>query len=289
MNRLRAVNRAVLCGLWVALAGACREPADGHPSQAHNPTGEAVASRDGAPPSGSAAPQPGREPAFAMGLRVHPGVSGSDSPFRVPAKVPVSWSLSVPLATEGRGATVSWSDVEVSRFIARVPGGLQRSLVEPGTRAAGPVKTEFSRRGPALVSGCVETKPAGPRRADVSTTYCAKTLLSVDGGETGFAPVDLTGKIGSAAELRPLISPLTAKRGADMPTFCYIGHEKHPDTEVVVHRPDGSTQTLRTNANRVVNIRLDQVGPWRVSCERRVDGRRYVADLFFELPDNGVL
>lgn len=179
------------------------------------------------------------------------------------------------------------SSLNVGRFVARLPGGLQTSLDADELIATRRVSLTVDRPGAAMVMLCV-----GPDGADASdawqrVTYCSKTIYRVDHAD-GTSPGDYEdpGVMTKAAlpiELLPVMSPLHITPGSDMAVRGYLFGHAGEGRQVVAVRPDGSRDEQTTNRIGLANFRITQAGRWVIRLEAQHEGRDVIGELVFDV------
>lgn len=203
-------------------------------------------------------------------------VGAANGGLGVETRVPVDLRLRLP---DGDGPPS-----RVDHFVVRLPGGSTEGLVVDEASEKGPYRYTFARPGTSLIETCAEQSASnveGITDRQRPTTYCAKTIVEATGAGPRRPGADVTAKVATPVELRPIKDPSVMPMGAQLPVRAYLRNAKMKGVELRAQLPDGTTRVATTDHTASAFFSLDVPGPWSVRYVASDDERNYVAELAF--------
>jgi hypothetical protein len=174
------------------------------------------------------------------------------------------------------------ADVDVARFVVRLPGGTQNAVPVDAKAPWRPIPFKFTKPGVAMFMVCTGQGPAGD--VDVlGPTYCSKVIVNVSGRAPGDSTEDVMGETGLPLDVEPLVSPTNLGVGAVLPVRFHYMNEEQGGIDVVAIRPDGSADRQVTSRSGVAHFQLTQVGRWTIRFGRMYPTGESIGELVFEI------
>lgn len=179
-----------------------------------------------------------------------------------------------------------WSQVNIGQFMVREPGR-QRTLEPVILQGRDTVSIELDRPGFALI--VIDVGPSsdkGHRDSWQRTTHCTKLVVHVEGPSAHLIDRNpgLTAKVGGKIEILPLLDPTTLLPGSDLPVRIYFEGDKQVGQKVTVISPAEEKATYVSDGVGAATVRIPRPGRWILRYEKESEGRRYLADLMFDVP-----
>lgn len=175
----------------------------------------------------------------------------------------------------------SWRDLEIDRFVVRLPGNDQNSVTDKTRIDAPRLNYAFDEPGISQFIFCVESAKDSPMARP--WTYCNRSMVYVadDRGVIPDESGDLGGKVGDRVELRPLMDPLTVPVGGEMSFRVYVDHASPRGVEVVASGPDGQEIRKKSDALGMVRFDASMAGRWQIRATHASAQEDFVADFVF--------